>query len=257
MKIDHITSKDNAFIKKIRKASRGNSEFFILENEKLIREAFIAGFKAEVLALSFDLIEKHQELVKLAEFENTRIISVNTKLFGSLGNTVTSQGCIALFSQKYVTPEFSGGKGLFVVCDGIQDPGNMGAIIRSALGFFATAVIMLPGCASAFNSKTIRASAGACLQLPIMQMDQEQLKFFFLANNISSYALDAEAEKAINQEDYASNCAIIVGNEGAGIREETRGMIDAVLRIPTDERLESLNAAVSLSLLLYEISVRS
>lgn len=256
MNIEHISSKDNAIVKKIRKASRGNTEYFLLENEKLIREAFVSGIKGQVFAVSLIYLEKHLELVKLAQFEGCRVITLAESVFSGISSTVTHQGCMALFDQRFVNRDDFPNQGVFVVCDAIQDPGNMGAIIRSSLGFSVAGAILMPGCANPFNSKTIRASAGACLHVPMMKMDYDQLSAFLWDTGTKAFALDAAADKTIDKAEYNANCAIIVGNEGSGITDETRIMVDELLRIPTDERLESLNAAVSLSLVLYEFAVR-
>lgn len=256
MKIEHISSKDNAILKKIRKTSRGNTEYFVLENEKLIKEAFCQGLQAEVLVISLDNQERYKDLLKIADSDGCRIITLGEKLFTGISSTVAHQGCIALFKQRFLPSEEFSLKGLFVVCDAIQDPGNMGTIIRSALGFSAAGIILLPGCANPFNAKTIRASAGACLQLKIQKMDYQEFGKFVKMNKVKTYALDANADVDVDKEKFPGSVAIVVGNEGAGISEEVKPIVNAGLKIPMDERLESLNAAVSASLVLYEIAVR-
>jgi TrmH family RNA methyltransferase len=148
---------------------------------------------------------------------------------------------------------------LLLVAAGLQDPGNLGTLIRSAEAFGATAVLTTAGTVSEWNQKVLRASAGSVFRVPVVQVAAEQLIALksqglrLLAAVAPDSEFDSGSESAANA-DLTSACALMIGNEGAGLGEEWLALADVRITIPTPGRVESLNAAVAGSLLLYEAS---
>jgi len=150
---------------------------------------------------------------------------------------------------------------LLLVAAGLQDPGNLGTLIRSAEAFGATAVLTTAGTVNEWNQKALRASAGSVFRVPVVQIAADEL-IALKSQGVrlfASVAADSKADCEANSESVCDAnltlpCALMIGNEGAGLGEEWLALADARIAIPTPGRVESLNAAVAGSLLLYEAS---
>ncbi len=181
----------------------------------------------------------------------SRVIALPDRLFQTLSSTVTSQGVIALVRPPAWEMEdlFRGPAGeqsLVVVLDGLQDPGNVGAIARAAEAFGATGLMFLKGTASPFHPKTLRASAGSLFRVPFVTAAS------FPARPVQVYAAMpfTGSERMAADADFSVPCAIVVGSEGRGVSPELMAGAEPVA-IPT-VAVESLNAAVAAAILLYE-----
>jgi TrmH family RNA methyltransferase len=142
--------------------------------------------------------------------------------------------------------EISTPKSLIVILDGIQDPGNAGAILRAAEAFSATGAIFLKGSVNPYNPKCLRGSAGSIFRLPVVTGFTPA----DLPSNITLYSTDPRAKKSLDQADFTQPCAIVIGAEGRGVTPELAARAQSV-RIPTAQ-VESLNAAVAAGIVLYE-----
>jgi TrmH family RNA methyltransferase len=181
----------------------------------------------------------------------TRVVVLPDRLFQTLSSTVTSQGVIALVRPPMWEIEdlFRGPVGeqsLVVVLDGLQDPGNAGAIARAAEAFGATGLMFLKGTASPFHPKTLRASAGSLFRVPFVSAAS------FAGPPVQVYAAMpfTGAERMAAQADFSLPCAIVIGSEGRGVSAQLLARAEPVA-IPT-VAVESLNAAVAAAILLYE-----
>jgi TrmH family RNA methyltransferase len=134
---------------------------------------------------------------------------------------------------------------------GIQDPGNLGTIIRSAEAFGATAVLLGEKTVSPFNPKAIRASAGSSFRLPVLPTRAAELQKL-KEHRLRVAATSSHKGKPIDEADLRGGLIVMVGSEGAGVPREYMAMADEFIRIPHEERVESLNAAVAASVILYE-----
>lgn len=257
MKIVRITSKENPLLKKARSAGKGDG-LALVEGPKLIDEALGDGFRLSDVMVAEPSVARYEELLERCLRAGARIASVTSAMLGSVADAVTSQGIVALTSPRFVMLEKlrTGGHEMFAVCDAIQDPGNLGAIVRSAFAFGAAAAILLPGCANPFGAKAIRGSAGACFKLPIVRSGYNEVLKFFQERRIVPYALDAASRTDLDAAAFAGSCAIIVGNEGSGINPILMAVVRDHLRIPVESRMESLNTAVSAAVVLYEMARR-
>jgi len=272
---DVITSRENKWLKKFRAALQGKGpeqgEPIGLEGSKLIEEAIRAGLEAEALLVS-DSGERELEGILGAASENqpgiprSRILRTTDKLFAGVAGTETSQGVAGLFRAREwgfedvlrgaATSEgaFRGEPALVVVMAAVQDPGNVGTIVRSAEAFGATGAVATQGTANPWSPKALRASAGSALRLPVLrgaalpvllaQLKMAGLKVY------ATRAAAGEAQEIVN--DLAQPCAIFIGSEGAGLPAEVLNAADVTIAIPMREQVESLNAGVAAAVVLYE-----
>ena len=282
-----ITSRDNKWLKIFRAGLRGKGpealpsgaqgdearaeDFLVVEGPKLVRDALEAGLEAEALLVNEsgerDIEPILQSAAKSdAGISRTRIFRTTDRLFAGVSGTEAPQGVAALFRQRIWGLEnllrgpvaAREASALVLVLAGVQDPGNVGTIVRSAEAFGATGVATTRGTADPWSPKAIRASAGSALRLPILRgMAVPVLLAQLRISRVRVYAASSRAANGPGsnrlepQADLAESCAIFVGNEGAGLPVEVEHTADAVLTIQTTG-VESLNAAVAASIALYE-----
>jgi TrmH family RNA methyltransferase len=177
------------------------------------------------------------------------------KLFSSAVPSQTPQGVAALVQVKTFTLEniidkASGGP--LLVIAGVQDPGNLGTILRSAEAFGARGVLLGEGTVSAYNSKVVRASAGSVFRVPVTKIDLNTLAAQLRNRGIRLIATSSHKGVVLPEADLKAETAIFIGNEGAGIDKKLLGEMDELVMIPHAPKVESLNAGVAASIVLYE-----
>ncbi|MDE3108981.1 MAG: RNA methyltransferase [Acidobacteriota bacterium] len=274
--MDAITSRENKWLKLFRAALRGSGpksgEPIGVEGPKLIEDALRSGLEAEALLIS-ESAERDAEAILRAASDTeggvarSRILRTTDKLFRSVAGTDAPQGVAALFRQRSWgledvlrgVGEIRGVSPLASVLAGVQDPGNVGTILRSAEAFGATGAVSTRGTADPWSPKALRASAGAGLRLPVLRgMAIAVLLAQLRIAGVKIYAAGAAAADAASQVDVSDEeelrgpAAIFVGNEGAGLPAEVKRAADATLAIAMRPIVESLNAAVAASIVLYE-----
>ena len=177
-------------------------------------------------------------------------------MFKNIAQTKTSQGVIAAVRRPVVSPEDivgSGGPGNFVVLDRLQDPGNIGTIIRTADAAGYDLVIAVKGTADVFSPKTVRAAAGSLFRIPVLFVDtEEELPRFTRAAGKKLTAASPSGSRYYYEEDLSRDIALIVGNEGNGVSRSLMEKADMKIRIPMSGTIESLNASVAAAILMYE-----
>ncbi len=255
-KTEYITSATNPLLKEVRRAiTRGGlteDGCAVAESFHLLEEALRSERDVPVVITS-DAVET---IVKrhVGGLQGIRTVVLPEKLFAQISSTETSQGVIALVRPREWTPEFLfRGKSLVVVLDGVQDPGNAGAIMRAAEAFGATGVMFLKGTASPHHPKTLRASAGSLFRVPFvagMQVDVAAAALRQHRVAIFAAMPSGARRKLAGDVDFVQPCALVIGSEGRGVSEELRRLASEVA-IPT-AGVESLNAAVAAAILLYE-----
>jgi len=247
-----ITSRENSVFKTamLLKTAKGRSEkgMFIIEGVRSVRDALSKG--ADI----FCIIQKEGTDLKIDTDKPTYIFA--KKLFDTVCETVTPQGVMALcrMENKTFGDILKRGKELVVMCEALQDPGNIGTVIRTAHAVGAGGVILTKGCCDLYNPKIIRATMTGIFSVPVVSNVQSgDVIEYFKANGYKIVA-GALTDSAVDfyDADLSGKHLIIVGNEGSGVRPETLSMCDAVLKIPMDSQAESLNAAVSLAVMSYE-----
>jgi RNA methyltransferase, TrmH family len=187
--------------------------------------------------------------------ERTETMVMPAALFNSVVPSETPQGVAALvklptFTSVQMLAKATGGP--FVVAAGLQDPGNLGTIFRSAEAFGAAGIFLTEGTVSPYNSKVLRGSAGSIFRVPFLQISSADLIPLLRERGIRPLATSSHKGTPITDADWTLPLAIFVGNEGAGLPREILHHIDETLVIPQSDQVESLNAGVAASIVLYE-----
>jgi TrmH family RNA methyltransferase len=230
-----ITSKQNQWFRRFRDAIREHDGEIVLEGPKMVRDAIAAGWRP--LALAFDAEVTPD--VSAAE-----MLPFATELFKMLTGTRTSQGVAGLFARPAAAlePILARRDSVIVALDDVQDPGNVGTMVRLAAAFDAAGMLVTPGCADPFSQKAIRSSAGAILEVPVARVTHDALR----ALDLPRYVADGGGA-AIPPP--ASGAILVFGNEGSGV---SAMLSDGATKIaiPMARRVESLNVAASAAILL-------
>jgi TrmH family RNA methyltransferase len=259
MPVRVVESKQNARLKELRKAlsapGRGVHALAGIEGPNLIEEALRAGLRVKTIFVAQGAEQLLNALDLTAE---TEILQLPRKLLEAALATETPQPIAALverpnWSWTHVLNQ-NQEKTLVLVLAAIQDPGNLGTILRSAEAFGATGVVSLPGTVSAWNAKAVRASAGSVFRVPLLAASEEECFARLREAGVKAIATSSKATKAADLAELASPVALLIGNEGNGVPEAIARRADGKITIPCPGPVESLNAAVAASVLLYEAS---
>lgn len=247
-----ISSLDNKMIKEARslndKKFRRNLGKFLVDGEKLVREIVCGAGEIDKIFVDSTKLSDFDYI--LSKFDG-RVVPVTTKVMASLSENNTPQGIIAeVFMRE--TGEFKPEKDEpILILDRIQDPGNMGTIIRTAT---ATGIhtIVLIDCTDAFAPKVIRSSSGGVFYVDIFRMTENEIASYCERNGIELLVADMAGENVFETKIINKNFALVIGNEGQGVSEyfKTQGKI---LSLPMKPLMESLNAGVSASVLMYTL----
>lgn len=254
-----ITSSSNRFIKDIKllynKKDRWNEHCFFIEGTRSVEQCINTMSQIRYIVYSSELLnEDGESLLSRAEKENYKIYKISKELFKMISDTDNPQGILAVVEFK----EHSLGDTLkesnfFIVLDRVQDPGNMGTIIRTADAFGANAVIVTSGCVDVYNPKTVRSTMGSILQIPIVHIkDIKQALEELKAENINVIATSLDTDKYSYDIDFKEDCALVIGNEANGILDEVVALSDQRVKIPMAGQAESLNAGVASAVIMYE-----
>lgn len=255
---DVISSRTNARVKHLRAAFQGHARLsggmVAIEGDHLLEEALRSG-----MVLKTVFVSERREVPKIVP-RGVEVVRLTKEVFGSVVETQSPQGVAALM----VPPVFgledvlgSGGSAaLIVVAVGLQDPGNLGTLVRSAEAFGAAGVLTTPGTVSAWNQKALRASVGSVFRVPVVGVTASEMEGLKerRVRLIAAVGAEDAGVVAAQEMDWTGACAVMIGNEGAGLGSEWMKMSDARVTIPCPGPVESLNAAVAGSLLLYEAS---
>jgi TrmH family RNA methyltransferase len=249
-----LTSLKNPLLKEVRRAlvrgSLTTGGYCIAETFHLLEEALRSDcdVKAVIMAESVrSTVESH-----VKGLSNIHLVRVPDALFREISDTEATQGVMAVVRPpQWTLDQLFRGQSLVLVLDGVQDPGNAGAMVRAAEAFGATGMMVLKGSVNPYNPKAVRASAGSIFRLPVVSGLDEDLGCAALEQRrIEIYAAMPSAEPSLEQVDLTRKCALVIGSEGRGVGDRVRSMARG-LRIPTLQ-VESLNAAVAAGVLLYE-----
>jgi TrmH family RNA methyltransferase len=267
-KAETLTSRDNRWLKRFRAAlhgAEGAAEGLLgVEGARLVEEALRSGLRVEALLVS-DWGERHLDRLARWLEPGLRILRTGDRLFAGVADTLTPQGVAALVHPRAVTfDDLVRGLPLVVVLVGVQDPGNVGTIVRTAEAFGASGAATCAhgnsGTAHPLSPKAMRASAGSALRLPVLHGVAVSILLAQLRMaGVKLYAACSAAgatpgARAIPpwEADLRVPAALLVGNEGAGLPAEVEASADARVHIPIAAGVESLNAAVAATVLLYE-----
>ncbi len=250
-----IQSKDNSILKEVKKLHkkkfRNETESFLVEGFRFVEEALISSFKIPYIFISESARDKYiSSDVETMIQEDTEVYLVSDSIFKDLCETVTPQGILAVVKNRKV--DFQNKEGFYILVDRIQDPGNMGTIVRTAHASGALGIITTKGTVDIYNDKTLRSTMGSIFNIPIIE--DIDLK---LLNNLKSMGFklivsSLDTDNNFYDIDLKTKAIIAVGNEGNGISNEISRLGDEKVKIPMPGGAESLNVAVSAAIMMYE-----
>jgi RNA methyltransferase, TrmH family len=247
-----ITSAKNPFLQSIRKAvATGRSTedgLIIAEGPHLVDEALRGNWSIEKIFATEAARHRYSDMFHRAGCE---VVQVSVRAFASIAATETTQEVLAVLRPRdWAWHDLISKSPFIVALDGIQDPGNAGAIVRSAEAFGATGVAFLKGCTRVANSKLLRATAGSIFRIPFVEgMTPAELIASARSGRLNLYGLSSSASRNLPEIDFREPCVLVVGSEAAGVSAEISSAAESI-RIPT-AKVESLNAAIACSIALF------
>jgi TrmH family RNA methyltransferase len=256
-RVRRVDSSQNARVKELRssfaEATPNQQGEVALEGMHLVEEAIRSGLRIGTVFFSESARERmHKLLPQLSA--HTEALLLPDKVFASAVPSETPQGVAALVRVKTFTLEnmLATQPALLVIAAGLQDAGNLGTIARSGEAFSATGLLLGERTVSAWNWKAVRASAGSLFRLPTAKVGLTQALPDIKARGVRVLATSSHKGTAISDVDLRAPVALVVGSEGAGIRKDVLAQADEVVVIPQSPRVESLNAGIAASIVLYE-----
>jgi RNA methyltransferase, TrmH family len=254
-----ISSRDNALLRQARLVRDGKSDDLIfIEGLRLSEEALQSGLEIEAVIYSDEIAEKERvaRFLEAVGLVCQRLASVSEKLLETISFTKTPQGIILLAQRpesEKARLEIPAPRPLVVILHGINNPVNVGAIIRSAEAAGATGIITTANTADPFSPKSLRGAMGSAFRLPIWRGARyEEVLRWCEAHKISTVCADLKADTLYTDLDWTKPSALIVGPESTGLSEEDVAAADQAVRINMHGQVESLNVGVAAGILLYE-----
>ena len=262
--METIGSTQNKWVKYIKSLQqrkyREKEKAFLLEGIRLLEEAVESSWPLKLGAYSPKLLEnpRGKRILQILKSKTIPLVCLTDEILDKVGDTQSPQGILAVACEKETDWEAIWASSLepvLVIVDGIQDPGNLGTIIRTADAHGAQGVLLTKGTVDLYNSKTIRSTMGSIFHLPILRINNlteclQQLN----EQKVKIVVGDLAAKEYCFQHDYTGAIAICVGNEGAGPSWELKEKAHTMVKIPILGQAESLNVAVATGILLYEIN---
>ena len=252
-----ITSKDNELIKHIKKLKdkkeRDLSNEYIIEGIKLIQEAIQENAKIKQIIICDDC-EKTESIPKelMYEIAKQECIYVTNKVFDSITEVMNPQGILAIIEKQSKEIQIDDKQDIILALDDIQDPGNLGTILRTADSIGLTQILVSKGTADCYNPKVVRSTMGAIFRVKIIECEDlvktlKEIKKHKFEIVVSSLQTD----NSIYDINYHKK-VIVIGNEANGVKKEIQDLADKKIKIPMLGKTESLNASVATGIILYE-----
>ena len=258
-RLRRISSRQNALVKELRQAfahaALSDDGHCAIEGVRVIEEAVRSGLRFKALFVSEGAEDRAQRLLPQIS-SHAEALLLSPDLFTSAVSTEAPQGVAALVKVKPFAAEdaVAGTNPLVLIAAGIQDPGNLGTMLRSAEAFGATGALLAEGTVSQWNAKVVRAAAGSLFRLPVVKSAWQSILPLLKEREIKLVGTSSHKGTPIDQADLGGSIALLIGNEGAGIDRHIISQIDELAAIPHSPKVESLNAAIAASVLLYEAS---
>ena len=258
-----ITSTANRQIKNViqlqKKAKeRRKQNAFVMEGPRMVAETPVELLREIYVSERFSLEREAETAAKLREWERLgrgEVVTVSENVFAHMSETATPQGILAVASKpRYSLEEIlRRSPAHLLLLEGIQDPGNLGTMVRTSEGAGVTGILMSPGTADLFSPKVVRSTMGSIYRVPFFEAPDwgtalRQVK----EAGVRLYAAHLKGTGSYDTFDYTGPSGFLIGNEGNGLTEETAAAADTLLKIPMEGKLESLNAAMAAGILMYE-----
>ncbi|EOU1464271.1 TPA: TrmH family RNA methyltransferase [Clostridium perfringens] len=247
-----IESKNNNLFKEIKKLKekkhRIKSNKYLIEGLRFVEEAIKSKVSIDSIIFTESFKEKNPDLF-LKINENIRLIQMNEALLKQLCSTENPQGIVGVINMQ--NKELKSGE-LVVLVDKIQDPGNMGTIIRTAHAAGAAGIVMTKGTVDIYNDKTLRSTMGSIFYIPIVEDDSLDFVKSLKKEGYKLVVSSLQGKNNFFEENLQGKVMIAVGNEGNGVSDEVYDIADIKVKIPMPGEAESLNVAVATSIMIYE-----
>jgi TrmH family RNA methyltransferase len=258
--MDGMLTKADAKLIHALKTRRGREKhgLFLVEGVRVVEDLLRAGTDLEFAVVSTTLGDNDRGSALRAQLaQATSLREVDERALADVTDTETPQGVVAVarIPQLGLSDVELDDHATVLVLDAVQDPGNLGTLIRSADAFGVAAVIALPGTVDFWGPKVIRSTAGSAFRVPLVQSPESQVWPWLVERDVAICGADMHGQ-AIDTLDLRQRTALVVGNEGSGLRPETREQLTHIVSIPMRGDAESLNVAVAAGILLYEFSRR-
>ncbi len=252
-----ITSKDNEIIKSIKKLKdkkyRDEAGLYVVEGIKMIEEAIEEEADIKKIVICEECVEagsiEQKLLYTIAKYD---CIYVKEKIFNLLTDVVAPQGILAVIAKPSKDTNIRYDQDIILALDGIQDPGNLGTILRTADSVNLKQIIVTKNTADAYNPKVVRSTMGAIFRVNIIETENlEKTLKEIQKNKFKVIVTSLDTNNSIYDIDYAKK-VIVIGNEANGVTKEVQEMADNKVKIPMLGKTESLNASVAAGIMLYE-----
>ncbi len=255
--MDTIVSKDNSIIKEVKKLKerkyRREENKFLVEGFRFVSEALDSDFNVLQIFLCDNSLDKYKSFhINDRVKRDTKVYLLKENVFKTISSTDTPQGIIAVVDNKSL--KISDINGFYVLVDKIQDPGNMGTIIRTAHAAGALGIIITKGTVDIYNEKTLRATMGSIFHVPILEDNNFEIVNSLINKGFKILASSLQSDKNFYQLPLRHSKVIIcIGNEGNGISDEIYNIAHETFKIPMPGGAESLNAGVAASIVMFEV----
>ena len=251
--IETLSSDQNPRVKLLHKLitqskTRRREGLFVAEGPRLVEDGLKSKYPLDSVFLSTHASARAQQVLSTVPLKVPRF-ELDDKLFDSLSDTENSQGLLAVFRQtEILLPE----KLDFVLIpDGIRDPGNLGTIIRTAEAAGVQALLVPPGTVDPWSPKVVRSGMGSHFRLPILEWNWQAIAAF--VEGLCVFGASMDGELSCWEADLRQPTALLIGSEAEGLSSEARALVTQTLRIPMVGKNESLNAAISAAVLVFEV----
>jgi TrmH family RNA methyltransferase len=258
MRDEVITSRANPVVKRLRalKERGAEDDLALLEGPKLVEEALAAGLEIVEAAVTPDAAGRARgaAVVRALDARGVPVRRLDDSVLGALSEAETSQGILALARRPVFDEEaFFTGTPLLIVAVGVQDPGNLGALLRTAEAAGATGAYLTDGCADPFAWKALRGSMGSAFRLPHLHgPTAADVLARLRRRGVSTVATASDGDLVYDAVPWQGRVAVLVGSEGSGLPDAIVRAADLRVRIPMAGRVESLNVGVAAGVVLYE-----
>lgn len=252
-----ITSKDNELVKNIKKLKdkkyRDQEHKYVIEGIKLIEEAIAENAKIDIIVVCEDCVKNEEIDSKLLyEVAKYNCIYVSQRVFETITDVKNPQGILAVIKKEEADSSIDFSEDLIVILDKVQDPGNLGTILRTVDSIGIKQIIVTEGTGDIFNPKVVRSTMGAIFRVKVIEIDDinktvneiKKHKFKVISTSLKT-------EESIYDIKYEKS-AIVIGNEANGVSENLLNLSDKLVKIPMIGKTESLNASVATGIVLYE-----
>lgn len=253
-----VTSPQNRIIKEIkslyRRKNRWDKNLFIIEGPKIIEEALTEQIKLKYLVFGESFLENKESAYLIEMAGNYQKIKVTDRLFEEISDTESPQGILAVatFIERRLEDICIKDQPFLVYLDQVQDPGNIGTIIRTADAFNIDGIILGKGTVDPYNPKVVRATMGSIFRVPLYFCQKgDKLLQGWKEKGLKLIATSLEGSR-VDERDFRSGSLLIIGNEARGVDVQLMNQADKLVKIPMPGKAESLNASVAASILMYE-----